>query len=129
MVIFYGNATYPYIPANITGGPCAFIRLGLMMFQLNPTSHVRDTREAVQLSEHCDSEVHLLSKSEYISLATSKVGIPGLTIYNSRTVSELACLIAKNINHTSVALAELLLDVWEQEKLSYRTELQLIIYS
>lgn len=97
------------------------------MFPLNPTSRVKNTRAAVHLSEHCDSEVHLLSSSDYISLAASIVGIPGLTIYNSRAVSELACLIVKKINHTSVALAELL-NVWGVRKLSYRTELRLIIY-
>ncbi|XP_069480990.1 uncharacterized protein [Ambystoma mexicanum] len=34
-----GNFTYTYIPANISGGPCALTWLGLMMFPLQPGIH------------------------------------------------------------------------------------------
>ncbi|XP_078506306.1 uncharacterized protein LOC144764037 [Lissotriton helveticus] len=106
-----GNISYTYIPANITGGPCALSQLSLMLFPIHSVTHIRSSRAAIQLPEDCNSDIDLLSRTEYTSLALSIVGVPGLSVYNARTIAKLACLIVKNLNHTSAALAELLLDV------------------
>ncbi|XP_069479560.1 uncharacterized protein [Ambystoma mexicanum] len=47
-----GNITYTYIPANISGGPCALTRLGLMMFPLHSaiTRGKRSTFESMGLT-------------------------------------------------------------------------------
>ncbi|XP_069079099.1 uncharacterized protein [Pleurodeles waltl] len=106
-----GNLSFTYIPANLTGGPCAWSRLGFLMFPMDTALHPRYTRDTIQLPTDCDSEISLLSKTEYVSLAGSIVGVPGLAVYNTRVINKLACLVVKNINYSSAALAELLLDV------------------
>lgn len=106
-----GNISFTYIPANITGGPCALTRLGFLLFPTDHTDHFRVRRDSISLSADCDSDIILLSRSEYIGLAASLVGIPALAIYNTRIINKLACLVVKDINNTSVALTELLLDV------------------
>ncbi|XP_069505997.1 uncharacterized protein [Ambystoma mexicanum] len=75
-----GNITYIYIPANISGGPCALTRLGLMMFPLHSviTRGKRSTFESVGLSPDCDSHLHLLSEAEVLALTLSVVGVWGL---------------------------------------------------
>ncbi|XP_069480546.1 uncharacterized protein [Ambystoma mexicanum] len=107
-----GNITYTYIPANISGGPCALTRLGLMMFPLHLaiSRNKRSTFESVGLSPDCDSHVHLLSEAEVLALTLSLVGVWGLSAGGYKSLIKLACLVVKGLNHTSQALEELLLD-------------------
>ena len=81
------------------------------MFHFQPASHICFARDTLQLPEDCDSQITLLSQTEYISLGASIVGVPGLAIYNTRVINKLACLIVKSLNNTSIALTELLSDV------------------
>lgn len=56
------------------------------------------------LDSDCDSQVSLLTKAEYVSLAVSLVGVPELAVRNSRNLNSLACTLAKGLNSTSHAL-------------------------
>lgn len=52
-----------------------------------------------------NSNVTLLAPSEYISLAASLIGVPGLAVYNARQLGNLARWAVKVINQTSTAIA------------------------
>ncbi|XP_032065239.1 uncharacterized protein LOC116503140 [Thamnophis elegans] len=92
-----------YIPANSTGGPCTLEKLTMLM----PFLQRQYRRAFHSLDPDCESEVSLLTKAEYVSLAVSLVGVPGLTVRNSRNLNSLACTLAKGLNLTSQALAAL----------------------
>ncbi|KAE8591615.1 hypothetical protein XENTR_v10018512 [Xenopus tropicalis] len=73
-----GNNSFNYIPANISGGPGALTRLLAV-----PTTHPRWTTQAQHpkkgtdyehLPEDCESDLHLMSRSE-IALGFSLVGV------------------------------------------------------
>ena len=116
-VLACGNTSYTYIPANITEGPCTIARLTLAMLPLFPAMQTRHTRDtSLQLPENCDYNVNLLSRSEYMSLGVSLIGVPGLAIYNHRTISKLACYMVKQINVTSAILQDMLLDIQSYKK-------------
>lgn len=63
------------------------------------------SRELHTLRGTCDSNVTLLAPSEYISLAISLVGVPGLAVHNTRQIGKLACWTVKAISQTSTAIA------------------------
>ncbi|XP_075450936.1 uncharacterized protein LOC142492127 [Ascaphus truei] len=107
-----GNTTYTYIPGNISGGPCALTRLGIMMFSVEPGLHqTKVKRSTISLTEDCNPHVNLLSTTEIVSLAASLVGVPGLAVHTARSLAKLACAVAKGLNHTSQALEELMIDL------------------
>ena len=70
----------------------------------------------MQLLEDCNYNVNLLSETEYLSLAISIVGVPGLAAYNHKTISRLACFMVKEINVTSATLQDILLDIQSYKK-------------
>lgn len=95
-----GLKAYSYLPANSTGGPCTLGRLTMLM----PSLQRRQRRSFQTLPPDCDSKTSLLTKAEYIALAVSLVGVPGLAARNSRSINSLACTLAKSLNTTSHAL-------------------------
>lgn len=106
-----GTHSWTYVPGNITGGPCTLSRLSVVL-PPKSVAHSRSSRSlGYTLPSDCDSEVHLLSKAEYVSLSISLVGVPGLAAANHRQLSKVACALAKGLNHTSSALSELLIDL------------------
>ncbi|XP_044131955.1 uncharacterized protein LOC122925667 [Bufo gargarizans] len=106
-----GTRSWTYVPGNITGGPCTLSRLS-MILPPRLVDHSRVPRSLGEaLPSDCDSAVHLFSEAEYVSLAVSLVGVPGLATANHRQLSKIACALAKGLNHTSSALYELLIDL------------------
>lgn len=93
------------------GISCCLTRLTLVMpthkqiidAQERPVSRI--TRSVHLLPETCNSNITLLSKTEYVALAASLIGVPGLAVYNAKMISRLACSAAKSINHSSMAIA------------------------
>eukprot|EP00079_Xenopus_tropicalis_P034300 XP_017948071.1 PREDICTED: uncharacterized protein LOC108646211 [Xenopus tropicalis] len=112
------NNSFNYIPANISGGPCALTRLSLAV----PTAHPRQPTQAQRPNRGTDYEYipriarHLMSKSEIIALGFSLVGVPGLTVYQGKQINEIACIIVKSINAASIAIANLLPDIGDARK-------------
>nr|ATY46613.1 envelope protein Mab3 [Mabuya sp. NRPS-2014] len=105
-----GAQTFNYIPDNLADVICCLSRLTVYL----PQKHTlkRNTRahralRSTALSPDCSSDIHLLSKAEYISLAVSLIGLPGLAIGNAKTISKVACSLAKTINATSTAISAL----------------------
>lgn len=98
--------TFNYIPANISHGtPCCLSRLSMILPEKHHFfNHTPRTRRSVELTNDCDDSVALPSKAEYVSLAVSLVGVPGLATRNSRNINGLACSAAKALNSTSQAL-------------------------
>ncbi|CAI5799393.1 Hypothetical predicted protein [Podarcis lilfordi] len=96
--------TFNYIPANISHGtPCCLSRLSIILPKKHHLSCSR-YRRSVELTNDCDDSVSLPSRSEYISLAVSLLGVPGLAVRNSMNINSLACSAAKALNFTSQAL-------------------------
>ncbi|XP_066461262.1 syncytin-2-like [Eleutherodactylus coqui] len=112
-VVSCGNLTYTYIPANISGGPCALSRLSILMYQKPdpPIPTPRFRRDIHGLADSCVGPPTLLSFSEHTALAFSILGTPALAQHNARVINGLACDMVKGLNATSQALDLLLLDV------------------
>ncbi|CAI7935027.1 Hypothetical predicted protein [Podarcis lilfordi] len=85
------------------GTPCCLSRLSIILPKKHHLSHSR-YRRSVELTNDCDDSVSLPSRSEYISLAVSLLGVPGLAVRNSMNINSLACSAAKALNFTSQAL-------------------------
>lgn len=81
-----------------------------------PRESGRLRRSTTVLSGDCDPTVKLMSTTEVIALAASLFGVPGLTVGNAHNIRELACLVVKNINETSQAMHELLIDLGDVRK-------------
>ncbi|KAG8137843.1 hypothetical protein E2320_003789, partial [Naja naja] len=76
----------------------------------------RQRRELQLLTPDCDSKTALLRIAEYVALAVSLVSVPSLAVWNSRNISNLACILAKSLNLISQALGALnreLSQVWK----------------
>ncbi|XP_044845459.1 uncharacterized protein LOC123350792 [Mauremys mutica] len=99
--------TFNYIPANISHEtPCCLSRLSLVLPQKETKgTPLTKTKRSVFLDESCDSHAALISKAEYVALAVSLVGVPGLAARNSKNINALACSAVKALNTTSKALA------------------------
>lgn len=89
--------TYNYLPANLSDGTiCCVSRMAIIMptkAALSPTDTARPKRAVTlnTLNPSCDSEIHLLTHPEILSLAFSLVGVPGLAAGNAKTIKKLAC--------------------------------------
>lgn len=70
-----GEIAYSYVPAYSTGAPCSFGRLTVFLPQ--KPHQVRHRRE-LTLDPSCNSDVHLFSTAEYVSL--SLFVVPAITI-------------------------------------------------
>ncbi|XP_062988008.1 syncytin-A-like [Elgaria multicarinata webbii] len=110
-----GSCTYNYVPANITLAQCCLSRLTVFL-PPRPTKSTRQKRETETMNAVCDGNVTVLSPAEYISLAMSLVGVPGLAVGNAKQLGHLACLLAKTINSTSIAIGLL---IQEQQDLRH----------
>ncbi|KAF6323388.1 hypothetical protein mRhiFer1_008366 [Rhinolophus ferrumequinum] len=90
---------YSYVPAYSTGGPCSLRRLTVFLPQ--KPCQLRHHRE-LALDPSCDSNIHLFSPAEYISL--SLFVVPAMTIALNVEISHIACSMAKALNATSQAI-------------------------
>ena len=79
--------------------------INLMQHSALQNSLTRLSQESLSLDSTCTGKVTLLSKAEYVSPATSLIGVPGLAVHNTHTLTNLACTSAKTINHTSTAIS------------------------
>lgn len=110
--------TFSYIPANLSDTQCCLSRLTIVLpdkRDLESQHRIRRS-EAIPLDSSCDSSVHLLSKSEYVALGIAIIGVPGLAVGTAKTVSKLACALAKSINATSTTLAKLNMEQQEHRR-------------
>lgn len=88
-----GTSAYSYVPANSTGTQCTLGRLTVFM----PSFTRQQNRDLKLLTSDCDSHTVLFSKTEYVALATSLVGVPALVAGNSRNINSLACTLVKSL--------------------------------
>ncbi|XP_059571944.1 syncytin-A-like [Alligator mississippiensis] len=111
-----GRIIYLYLPANATGGPCTIARVTAAFPRKSDLMHTEQTplggrfkRAYTILTANCDENDSpgLLSKAEYVALAASMVGVPGLAVSNRRNLNAVACVLAKGLNATSRALSAL----------------------
>lgn len=65
-----GETAYSYVPAYSTGGPCSLGRLTVFLPQ--KPYQVR-YRQELTLDSSCNSDIHLFSLAEYVSLSLSVV--------------------------------------------------------
>ncbi|CAI5799314.1 retrovirus group K member 113 Gag polyproteinpolyprotein-like-like [Podarcis lilfordi] len=85
------------------GTPCCLSRLSIILPKKHHLSRSR-YRRYVELTNDCDAFVSFPSRSEYISLVVSLLGVPGLAVRNRMNINSLACYAAKALNFTSQAL-------------------------
>ncbi|CAI5795825.1 endogenous retrovirus group K member 11 Pol protein-like [Podarcis lilfordi] len=81
------------------GTLCCLSRLSIILPKKHHLSRPRYRRN-IELTNDCDAFVSLLSRSEYISLAVSLLGVPGLAVRYRMNINSLA----KALNFTSQAL-------------------------
>nr|ATY46614.1 envelope protein Mab4 [Mabuya sp. NRPS-2014] len=101
-----GQRTYSYIPGDLIDTTCCISRLTVYLPQKHELQKAHKRRRST-ITENCDSNINLWSKAEYISLAVSLIGVPGLAAGNTRQLRKVAGSLAKTINATSTAISAL----------------------
>lgn len=80
----------------------------VLRYNRRPTA--RKKRGLETLPEGCDPHLNLLSSIKVHSPVISLVGVPELALYQSKTVSKVACALARGLHETSQAINDLLVN-------------------